>query len=266
MTYMIQMLNSIYRNGIEMKEVIQELEMATKPGYFDFKIYALTAAVVILVGFLYGILSKQFRVIDYFTCIILIEIMLCITSVSPLSRTLASGCILVLCASFITLVVMLMVHNIYGLIQQKKWQEKLKKEAGVVKKLFWFYVIYLPVIYLVNRFGLFFAIIVIVLIVGGVLLLAVSGFLFIKDYMKDKCWIKKQPDLRSMSRKMLACNLEKLHTQKCKRIYVEELLQKKITLTGTWPNDVRPKYNDDRLELDLAKLDCNKLESCNYLF
>ena len=69
-----------------------------------------------------------------------------------------------------------------------------------------------------------------------------------------------------MSRERVDKNVKTLKLTKFRRMYIEELLQQKVQLTGEWPDNVRPKYNDDRLELILAKLDCLTLESYNYLF
>ena len=85
-------------------------------------------------------------------------------------------------------------------------------------------------------------------------------------YLKDVFWLKRQPDLRTMTRERLARNLESLHGEGSKKKYIEDLLYKKVELTGEWPDGRRPGQADDQLEYNLAKLDCLRLENDNYLF
>lgn len=85
-------------------------------------------------------------------------------------------------------------------------------------------------------------------------------------YLKDVFWLKRQPDLRTMTRERLARNLEGLHGERSKKKYIEDLLYKKVELTGEWPDGRRPRQMDDQLEYNLAKLDCLRLENDNYLF
>ncbi len=78
--------------------------------------------------------------------------------------------------------------------------------------------------------------------------------------------MRKRVSIKSISRETLDQNLKILHFSKFRQTYIEELIQQKVQLTGQWPNDTRPHFGDDNLEMVLAKLDCLFLESCHYLF
>ena len=95
-----------------------------------------------------------------------------------------------------------------------------------------------------------------------IIILVSAIFFFIKDLL----WIRKKVNVRSITRSQIYNNLQTLHFRKFKLNYIEQLLQQKVTLTGEWPNGTRPKHNDDRLEMLLAKLDCLTLGSYDYLF
>lgn len=86
-------------------------------------------------------------------------------------------------------------------------------------------------------------------------------------YMKDCMWLRKYSvEMKYMRRTQLESNLRKLHFDRIKYKYLEQLLLENIELTGKWPEDIRPQYKDDRVNYTLAKLDCLKLDSCDYLF
>lgn len=94
----------------------------------------------------------------------------------------------------------------------------------------------------------------------------INGVMLMKHFFQDKLWLRRQLILHTMTRENLAQNLEELHLQRYARIYVEMLLQNRVSLTGQWPDGARPRFMDNRIELNLAKLDCASLDSCNYLF
>ncbi len=100
----------------------------------------------------------------------------------------------------------------------------------------------------------------------GTLYLLVQGATRSIRYLKDKRWINKQTGTQRLSRERLANELKELSCTKSRRKYVDLLLQQKAELTGSWDDDQRPKYGDDRLDYNLTRLDCAKLDSCNYLF
>ncbi len=86
------------------------------------------------------------------------------------------------------------------------------------------------------------------------------------EYFKDWRWVKKQPAVKKMSRQELEENLNKLNTQKWKDVYVEFLLQNKVSLTGEWEDNRRPEVESDELVLKLARLDCMDLENLHSRF
>ena len=101
---------------------------------------------------------------------------------------------------------------------------------------------------------------------GMMIVLVFWGIRAFVYWIQDVLWLKRQPDLRKMTRERLDYDLKRLHGNKSKRKYVERLLYKKVELTGKWPDDRRPRQMDDRLDYSLARLDCLRLENDSYLF
>lgn len=86
-------------------------------------------------------------------------------------------------------------------------------------------------------------------------------------YMKDCMWLRNHSaEMKHMERTQLESNLKHIHFSRIRYKYLEQLLMENIELTGKWSDDIRPQYADDRVNYTLAKLDCLKLDSCDYLF
>ena len=95
-----------------------------------------------------------------------------------------------------------------------------------------------------------------------------AGYLIVYGYqvLHDYYWIRNQIEVKRITRECLDINLKALYLQKYKKAYIESLIQQKVQLSGQWPDNRRPNYKDDEIELYLAKLDCLALETYNYLF
>ena len=79
-------------------------------------------------------------------------------------------------------------------------------------------------------------------------------------YIFDWHQLKKQPDVARLSRQEFAENIVKFRYVSNKIKYIELLREKNVELIDRWPDDIRPKFGDDRLNYSLAKLDCAKLD------
>lgn len=102
-----------------------------------------------------------------------------------------------------------------------------------------------------------------VLFVGLTCLSVYSLFYYLKDCM----WIRKNfIEGSCMQRKELEIILKNIRFNRLKYKYVDLLLLQHIELIGEWTGTERPQYSDDRINHVLAKLDCIKLDSCDYLF
>lgn len=88
----------------------------------------------------------------------------------------------------------------------------------------------------------------------------------LREFIWDWRFIREKCELKKLLRTDLVDNLEKLHFNRSKYQYLEALLLRKVELIGEWPDNYRPRYDDDRVEYAIAKLDCFELDSCNYLF
>ena len=58
----------------------------------------------------------------------------------------------------------------------------------------------------------------------------------------------------------LVSNLYTLAIVKWQRKYVEYLRQEQIRLIGTWPHEVRPRYEDKALDSMLSEMDYESLK------
>ena len=109
--------------------------------------------------------------------------------------------------------------------------------------------------------------ILLILLVSIVGIYLIGALLFhLVNYFFDTLRLKKQPNIIHLSRKELANNILKFKYAGNKFKYVELLRDRNIELTGHWPNNVRPKFNDDKLDYSLAKLDCAKIHFGSRLF
>lgn len=101
----------------------------------------------------------------------------------------------------------------------------------------------------------------------GLLVLLIKGALDVLNYLKDCMWFRKHfSESGHMWRAQLENNLKRVHFNRIKYKYLERLLLQNVELKGMWSDDIRPQYEDDRVNHALAKLDCMKLDSCDYLF
>lgn len=79
-------------------------------------------------------------------------------------------------------------------------------------------------------------------------------------YIFDWHQLKKQPDVARLSRREFAENIARFRYISNKIRYVELLREKNVEFIDRWPDGIRPKFGDDRLNYSLAKLDCAKLD------
>lgn len=154
------------------------------------------------------------------------------------------------------------IHDIKMDIKEGKI-EQFGKQLLIILSGLMFYIVILMA---ASRFQMIFLIILsIILIVSIISLILIVGHKFY-SYLKDKEWLKKQPEIDVISREVIVENLNKLKTKKIRYFYIYNLLQRKVELTGKWPENKRPKFKDDKLARALAELDCLKLDCCKYLF
>ena len=80
-------------------------------------------------------------------------------------------------------------------------------------------------------------------------------------------WLRKQLPVTTLDRSVLASNLEKhLQSSRFKRRYLENLIERKVKLTGEWPEGKRPKMRRDDVERLLAILDCAGIDNLRMEF
>ena len=102
---------------------------------------------------------------------------------------------------------------------------------------------------------------ILILFLGAV---AVSS---IRSILRQWFWIRKQPPVATLDRAALETNLKrKLNGVRFKKHYMEELVERKVKLTGEWPSGHRPSMRRDDLEHLLAILDCGDLENLRMEF
>lgn len=155
-------------------------------------------------------------------------------------------------------------HEIYYLLRQKNI-----KKLWNMEKLKIFYTSFIPVCIVAFVVIHFNELMNIILIGCMIILFVLVGFtvvIYVISYIYDWNWIRKQTELRSITRENVDQNIKTLRLKRFRRAYVEGLLQQKVQLIGEWSDNMRPKYEDDKLEVLLARLDCLSLESYNYLF
>lgn len=183
----------------------------------------------------------------------------------------AAPCLLAFAVLFLPII----LHDVSASLKKVKWKQIRKKIAKVLMSWKTYLALFAGLavvagasllVWLLVKF-LFRHIILLCLLffVMGAALLTWAGFLA-AHRIKDGCWFRKQPSVRTITREALAVNLEKLYYTKSKLRYVNFLLEEKVELTGRWDNNERPKYDYDELNYSLAKLDSVHLNSCSYLF
>ena len=252
----IETINQIKINGISIDIIIgsniQNQKISNITWELDIFMFLLVSVCMILLTNTMNVLTKYW---DYFCrCVALVIIL------TPIKEGLAIGLLMCLFIPLLITVIILFFHGIYGKIFFSGIKETKRK---IILDFIFMYIC--PFITLwVMKSLLSLVLIIIVMVI--ILVLCILSIKRLVKHLKDIWWLKKQPDLRSITRVKLTENLEKLYCSKNKCIYIEELLQKKVELTGNWPDDVRPKSNNDKLERLLAELDCVKLGCCNYLF
>ena len=147
-------------------------------------------------------------------------------------------------------------HDIYYAIKEKRFRLSLKAITMICLLLIPIFFTIL-VVYIMQYLPQYIIKIVIPILTvigfGGNVIQAVR-YLF--SYLRDLYWVNHQPVLRKISREDLSQNLEHLSHAKCKCAYIDFLAQNKVHLFGEWPDNMRPKYEDDELTLKLARLDC----------
>lgn len=265
--YIAQEMDTSYTKGITISEIFgTTAEVAADTNVFDLKKYVIMAITLFLMTIPMVIIVKKLEIIKKQMLCLLLETMILIFVALPLKKMLGCAGSVFVYLIILALGMTLLIHDIYGLIKQKSLKKWWKREWAQFVNFFLVYIFLVSIILALERFTMIINTILVVCILIVTILLLYIGIYYLVCYVQDRCWIKKQPALRSMAREKLTHNMEQLHLKICKRRYVEGLLQNKVELTGQWPENVRPKYEDDKLELILAKLDCIKLESCNYLF
>lgn len=75
-------------------------------------------------------------------------------------------------------------------------------------------------------------------------------------FIRDGFWVRNLPKLDKLNRADLANHLLKHKTKRYRRAYVDHLIQNKVRLEGMWPDQIRPRFEDDELTYKLMKLDC----------
>lgn len=167
---------------------------------------------------------------------------------------------------------LVVVHNLY--YEVKGFGIKMVKPvafafAGVTVVVMVMLVVYWIIErYFMELFEMIFTVIIIAVSIAAGLAVVVFLIVCAIYYRKDRNWVKCQPRIQRIDRAKLANNLNVLHFAKWKSTYVEQLLQNKVSLEGTWPNGYRPGKKDDNDDLErlLAKLDCISLELYSCIF
>ena len=84
---------------------------------------------------------------------------------------------------------------------------------------------------------------------------------------RKRHWLRKQLPVTTLDRSVLASNLKKhLRNSRFKRQYLEDLIERKVKLTGEWPGGERPEMRRDDVERLLAILDCAGIDNLRMEF
>lgn len=236
--------------------------------------YMLESLLILLVtmfcAFVCGLIVK--RAADFFgykvfwICLVsLFTINLYVLDYKLLKLTVLPG--ISLAVIFMIACFFITVHDIKHYIKDiRKMIELLKKELQPVAFIL---IILLPIsILMMNRFimiafcVLSFAFIAVIFITM-LRRMANQGLLYVRDCI----WLGKQDcNLKHMQRIDLENNLDNIHFDSIRHKYLDLLLLHRVELEGVWQDGGRPEYSDDRVNHVLAKLDCMKLNACDYLF
>ncbi len=260
--YIMYIETYMQNNSIKnlMLKISQENYFQLEVDLHFWQIFVFYIPTIFFAGLIAGILSKFFNgrlFICGFLALYFGRLFIHINKSLGLIITSVTGIIL---SSFLLII---LIHECLYIFKQKELK-KLWNKQNILVTLSSIIIIFLVYrsAFLLKVVLVIFAIIVLVALVMIGIIAIMSCTLFLHDWK----WIRKQTKLRTLSRERVDKNVKTLKLTKFRRMYIEELLQQKVQLTGEWPDNVRPKYNDDRLELILAKLDCLTLESYNYLF
>lgn len=168
------------------------------------------------------------------------------------------------------------IHDLGMFIDKKKYEKinfkKLIKGSGMVILLLTIGAAGIVGIiglsyYLFQKFPFIMSGIFIIPILIFLFWLLIKGVCGALHYVKDCMWLRNHSaEMKHMERSQLENNLEHIHFNRIRHKYLELLLMDNTELTGKWSKDIRPWYLDDRVDYTLAKLDCLKLDSCDYLF
>ena len=90
---------------------------------------------------------------------------------------------------------------------------------------------------------------------------------FLMDVLRKWHWLRHQLPVTSLDRSVLASNLQQ-HLPKAsfQKRYLEDLVERKVKLTGEWPGGERPEMGRDDVERLLAILDCAGIDNLRMEF
>lgn len=88
---------------------------------------------------------------------------------------------------------------------------------------------------------------------------------YLSRWWHDRRLIDTQPVLNSLRRMDLQRIIAQLQTNWWRRAYIGDLVLNRVSLSGEWPEGIRPKGDSD-MERNLAILDCESIEDYNYRF
>lgn len=200
---------------------------------------------------------------NYFSLIVILSLATTTLIVSPIGFIWNTILTFPLCM----LILILIIHNRKRLLKWKKLRNLLNIDTLIPLVITVGIVVLIgALIFFLFSIEIISVILVCICALGIMIYVVIKGMTLTVHFFQDKLWLRRQLILNTIEREDLAQNLKKIHLQRYRRIYIETLLQNRVSLTGQWPDGARPKSVDNRLELNLAKLDCVSLDSCNYLF
>lgn len=169
---------------------------------------------------------------------------------------------------FMAINILIIIHDFKYYVKNfktiiKVFKKKIVQELILVLLIV---IIIFAIIVLIKIFKVLLYLLIACMVVSFIAILVYIVFLGWL-YLKDRLWLKRHTiEIKHMKRAHLINNLNSLYFDSIKYKYLESLLLKKVELEGNWTNGTRPQYSDDRVDYALAKLDCTKLDSCDYLF
>lgn len=202
--------------------------------------------------------------------VIVAEVGLCLLVPNSMKLQIIGRAEIVICIMVIIIAIMLVyIHEFNFYIYNRDFAKNvIKSVARSYRKVVLYMVFFGGGLLIIERFAqklleIVIVVIIIVVFAGMFWLLLSYGF----HYMKDCMWLRVHSvEIKHMHRTQLESNLESIYFDRTKHKYLELLLLQNIELMGRWSEDVRPQYSDDRVNHVLAKLDCVKLDTCDYLF